>query len=85
MGAFFTVDKAKLLLLNLIQIFAQVILVMKMLEIEETQTAQYSTFKTDTIKVGLIFSISHFFITKTARANKWTRKKYFLAEIQLSY
>ena len=27
------------------------------------------------MKVGLAFSISHFFITKTARANKWMRKK----------
>ena len=25
--------------------------------------------------MGLVFSISHFFITKTARANKWMRKK----------
>ena len=32
-------------------------------------------FKTDTVKVGLVFLISHFFITKTARANKWMRKK----------
>ena len=48
---------------------------MKKLEIEETKTTQYSTLKTDTIKVGLVFSISHFFITKMARANKWMRKK----------
>ena len=67
--------KAKSLLLNLIQIFARAVLVMKKLEIKETKTTQYSTFKTDTIKVGLVFSISHFFITKTARANKSMGKK----------
>ena len=65
----FQTTKAKLLLLKLIQIFARADLVMKELEIGETKTTQYSTFKTDTIKVGLVFSISHFFITKTARAN----------------
>ena len=59
--------KAELLLLKLIQIFAWA----------------YSTFKTDTIKVALVFSISHFFIPITARANKWMRKKYLLAVIQL--
>ena len=47
--------KAKLLLLKLIQIFAQAVLVMKKLEVKETKTTQYSTFKTDIIKVGLVF------------------------------
>ena len=68
-------DKAKLLLLKPIQIFAWAVSVMKKLEIEETKTTWCSTFKTDTIKLGLVFSISHFFIIKTARANKWMRKK----------
>ena len=58
--------KAKLLLLKLTQ---------KKLDIEETKTTKYSTFKTDIIKVGLVFSISKFFITKTSLANKWMRKK----------
>ena len=41
------VPKAELLLLKLIQIFARAVLVMKKLEIEETKTTLYSTFKTD--------------------------------------
>ena len=44
---------------------------MKKLEVEETKTTQYSTFKTDIIKVGLVFSISNFFIKKGSLANKW--------------
>ena len=49
---------------------------MKKLEIEKTKpTFIISTFKTDIIKVGLVFSISNFFITKTSLANKWRRKK----------
>ena len=39
---------------------------MKKLEIEETKTIYYSTFKTDVIKVGLVFSIFNFFIAKQA-------------------
>ena len=31
----------------------------------------HSTFKTDMIKVGLVFSISNFFINKSSLANKW--------------
>ena len=46
----------------LIPLFAREILLIKKLEIEETKTTKYSTFKTDIIKVGLIFSISDFFI-----------------------
>ena len=44
---------------------------MKKLEIEETRTTSYSTFKTDTIKVGLVSSILD------------EEKKYLLAVIQL--
>jgi hypothetical protein len=44
---------------------------MKKLKIEETKATQYSTFKTDIIKVGLVFSISNFFINKIALANIW--------------
>ena len=40
-------------------------------------------FKTDIIKVGLDFSSSNFFITKSSLANKWMREKYLLAVIQL--
>jgi hypothetical protein len=44
---------------------------MKKLKIEETKATWYSTFKTDMIKVGLVFSISNFFINKFALANLW--------------
>ena len=45
---------------------------MKKLEIEKTKpTFNVSTFKTDMIKVGLVFSISNFFIAKTSLANNW--------------
>ena len=47
----------------------------KKLEIEETKTTWYSTFKTDILRVGLVFSISNFFITKTSLTNKLMRKK----------
>ena len=60
----------------LLQLFAKGVLAMKKLEIVKTKpTFIISTFKTDIIKVGLVFSISNFFITKTSLANKWTRKK----------
>ena len=36
---------------------------------------EYTTFKTNIIKVGLVFSISNFYITKTSLANKWMSKK----------
>ena len=38
------------------------------------QTTQYSTFKTDIIKVSLVFSISNFFLTKMSLVNKLMRK-----------
>ena len=45
---------------------------MKKLEIVKTKpTFIISTFKTDIIKVGLVFSISNFFIAKTPLANNW--------------
>ena len=45
---------------------------MKKLEIEKTKpTSIISTFKTDIIKVGLVFTISKFFIAKTSLANNW--------------
>ena len=45
---------------------------MKKLEIKKTKpTFIISTFKTDMIKVGLVFSISNFFIAKTSLANNW--------------
>ena len=60
----------------LLQLFARDVLVMKKLEIEKTKpTFIISTFKTGTRKVGLVFSISNFSITKTSLANKWMRKK----------
>ena len=49
---------------------------MKKLEIEKTKpTFIISVLKVDIIKVGLVFSISNFFITKTSLANNWRRKK----------
>ena len=49
---------------------------MKKLEIEKTKpTFIISVLKVDMIKVGLVFSISNFFITKTSLANNWRRKK----------
>ena len=57
---------------------------MKKLEIEKTKpTFIISVLKVDMIKVGLVFQISNFFITKTSLANKWMKKKYLLAVIQL--
>ena len=66
--------KAELLregIIFLIHLFVRAILLMKKLKIEETKATQYSTFETDIIKVGLVFSISNFFITKIALANIW--------------
>ena len=63
------IAKAELLLLKLIHLFAREVLLVKKLEIEETKTTQYSTFKTNIIKVGLVFSISNFFINKIYHAN----------------
>ena len=45
---------------------------MKKLEIEKTKpTFIISVLKVDIIKVGLVFSISNFFIAKTSLANNW--------------
>ena len=60
----------------LLQLFARDVLVMKKLEIEKTKpTFIISVLKVDIIKVGLVFSISNYFITKTPLANNWRRKK----------
>ena len=56
--------------------FARNILSMKKLEIQETKITVYSTFKTDIIKVGLVFSISNFFIKKSSLASKWISFSY---------
>ena len=83
----FIATKAELLkesIFFLIHLFARDILVMKKLEIEKTKpTLIISVLEVDIIKVGLVFWISNFFITKMSLANKWTRKKYLLAVIQL--
>merc|ERR1712051_499286 len=56
----------------LLQLFARGVLAMKKLEIEKIKpTFIISTFKTDIIKVGLVFSISNFFDAKTSLANNW--------------
>ena len=55
----------------LIYLFAGAILLTKKLKIEETKATLYSTFKTDKIKVDLVFLISNFFIYKIALANLW--------------
>ena len=63
----------------LIHLFARDVLEMKNLEIEKTKpTFIISTFKTVIIKVGLVFSISNFFISKKSLANKWMKKNTFL-------
>ena len=46
------------------------ILLIKKLEIEITYTTQYTTFKTDIIKVVLVFSISNFFTSKNSQGRK---------------
>ena len=66
--------KAELLqegIIFLIHLFARAILLMKKLKIEESKATYNSTFKTDIIKLGLVFSISNFFINKIALANIW--------------
>ena len=45
-------------------------LFIKKLEIEKTKTTQYTTFKTDRIKVVLVFSISNFFTNKKSQGRK---------------
>ena len=59
---------------------------MKKLEIKKTKpTFIMSTFKTDIIKVGLVFSISNFFIAKTSLANNWRSfSSSYLALLQFS-
>ena len=50
---------------------------MKKLEIKKTKPAFIiSTFKTDIIKVGLVFSISSFFIKKSTLANEYMSFRY---------
>ena len=44
---------------------------MKKLKIEETKATWYSTFITDIIKMGLVFSIFNFLINKIGLANIW--------------
>ena len=52
---------------------------MKKLETQKTKpTFIISTFKTDIIKVGLVFSISNFFIAKTSLLNKLLKINYLL-------
>ena len=54
------------------QLFARGILVMKKIKKKKTKpTFIISTFKTDKIKVGLVFLISNFFIAKTSLASNW--------------
>ena len=63
--------------------YKAVIYLHEKLEIKETKTTQYSTFKTDIIKVGLVFLICNFFINNIYPANKLSAKKYLLARIWL--
>ena len=60
----FIATKAELLkegIFFLIHLFARDILVMKKLEIEETKTTWYSTFKTDKIGLSLFdFQLFHY-------------------------
>jgi hypothetical protein len=52
--------KVEFLLRKLIHLFAREVLLVKKLQIEETKTTWYSTFKTDIIKVGLDFQLFHY-------------------------
>ena len=45
-------------------------LLIKKLEIGKTKTTQYTTFKTDIIKVVIVFSISNFFDNKNSQGRK---------------
>ena len=45
-------------------------LIVKKLEIGKTKTTKYTTFKTDIIKVVLVFSISDFFTNKNSQGWK---------------
>ena len=73
------VIKAELLqegIFFLIHLFSREVLVIKKLAIKKTKpTFIISVLKVDITKVGLVFLISNFFITKMSLANKWTRKK----------
>ena len=61
-------------------------LLIKKLEFDKTKPTQYTTFKTDIIKVVLVFSISNFFINKNSQGRKSVReKKYLLLQIQLQH
>ena len=56
--------KAELLPQKLNYLFAREGLLVKKLEIEETKTTLYSTFKTDIIKAGLVFQFPTFSLLK---------------------
>jgi hypothetical protein len=45
-------------------------LLVKKLEIEKTKTTKYTAFKTDIIKVVLVFSISKFFTNEKSQVRK---------------
>ena len=45
-------------------------LLIKKLEIEKTKTTEYTTFKTNIIKVVLVFLISNFFTNKNSQGRK---------------
>ena len=45
-------------------------LIVKKLEIGKTKTTKYTTFKTDIIKVVLVFSISNFFTNENTQGRK---------------
>ena len=56
--------KAKLLLLKLIHLLVREVLIVKKLEMKETKTTKHSTFKTDMVKVVLVFRFPTFSIIK---------------------
>jgi hypothetical protein len=45
-------------------------LLIKKLEIEKNKTTRYTTFKTDIIKVAIVFSICNFFTEKNSQGRK---------------
>jgi hypothetical protein len=52
---------------------------------EKTTSTYCSTFKTDIIKVGIVFSISRFFIDKIYQASYWRAKKILSFLLELGF
>ena len=71
-GQFFQIPKAELLLEGFFShsIFFPGFVLVKKLEIKKTKITKDTTFKTDIIKVVLVFSISNFFTNENSQGRK---------------